>query len=57
VTRKFMHELYTARLSQHASTADAVWIAARRLLKDRRDAGESTHPWYWAGFVGSGAWE
>ena len=53
----FMHELYSERLSKHASTADAVWNSARTLLLARRAAGESTHPWYWAGFVGSGSWE
>jgi CHAT domain-containing protein len=56
VTRRFMHELYAQRLGVHASTADAVWTSARKLLLDRRAAGQSTHPWYWAGFVGSGGW-
>lgn len=55
--RQFMHELYTERLGQHASTADAVWGSARAMLQERRAAGKSTHPWYWAGFVGSGNWE
>ena len=55
--RRFMHELYTERLSLHASTADAVWGSARAMLQERRAAGKSTHPWYWAGFVGSGSWE
>lgn len=57
VTRRFMHELYAQRLGAHASTADAVWTSARKLLLERRAAGQSTHPWYWAGFVGSGGWE
>jgi CHAT domain-containing protein len=57
VTRQFMHELYTERLQHHATTADAVWGSARKLLLARRAAGKSTHPWYWAGFVGSGGWE
>jgi len=57
VTRHFMHELYAERFGQHASTADAMWHSARKLLLERRAAGESTHPWYWAGFVGSGGWE
>ena len=56
-TRRFMHQLYAARLEHHASTADAVWNSSRTLLLARRAAGQSTHPWYWAGFVGSGAWE
>jgi len=56
-TRQFMHELYAQRLGRHATTADAVWDSARTMLLKRRAAGESTHPWYWAGFVGSGRWE
>jgi len=54
--RQFMHELYAERLSRHATTADAVWNSSRKLLLERRAAGKSTHPWYWAGFVGSGGW-
>jgi CHAT domain-containing protein len=57
VTGRFMHELYLERFASHASSADAVWYSARKLLADRRAAGLSTHPWYWAGFVGSGGWE
>ncbi len=57
VTRQFMHELYSQRLGRRATTADAVWNSARTLLVERRTAGKSTHPWYWAGFVGSGGWE
>ena len=57
VARRFMHELYAQRLGLHASTADAVWNASRKLLLDRHAAQKSTHPWYWAGFVGSGGWE
>lgn len=57
VTQQFMHELYAQRLAQHASTADAVWNSARKLLRQRRAGGKSTHPWYWAGFVGSGGWQ
>jgi CHAT domain-containing protein len=54
---QFMHELYAERLSAHATTADAVWDSSRKLLLQRRAAGKTTHPWYWAGFVGSGRWE
>jgi CHAT domain-containing protein len=57
VTRQFMHELYAQRLGRHVTTADAVWNSSRKLLVERRAAGKSTHPWYWAGFVGSGGWE
>jgi CHAT domain-containing protein len=57
VARRFMHRLYAERLGGHATTANAVWSSSRRLLVERRAAGKSTHPWYWAGFVGSGGWE
>jgi CHAT domain-containing protein len=57
MSRHYMHELYAQRFGQHTTTADSVWNASRKLLADRRAAGQSTHPWYWAGFVGSGGWE
>jgi len=57
VTREFMNGLYASRFGQHATTADAVWTAARTLLKAREAAGKSTQPWYWAGFVGAGGWQ
>ena len=53
-TREFMRHLYDERFARHASTADSVWLSAREMLKERRLAGKSTHPWYWAGFVGAG---
>lgn len=57
VTREFMRGLYAERFGRHATTADAVWNSARKMLKERQAAGKSTHPWYWAGFVGAGGWE
>jgi CHAT domain-containing protein len=57
VTREFMRGLYAERFGRRATTADAVWNAARKLLQERRAAGKSTHPWYWAGFVGAGVWQ
>ncbi len=57
MSRHFMHELYAQRFGHGATTADSIWNASQKLLADRRAAGQSTHPWYWAGFVGSGAWQ
>jgi CHAT domain-containing protein len=57
MSRRYMHELYAQRFGRGASTADSIWNASQKLLADRRAAGLSTHPWYWAGFVGSGSWE
>jgi len=57
VTNEFMRGLYTQRFGNHATTADAVWNASRKMLLARRAAGKSIHPWYWAGFVGAGGWQ
>jgi len=54
VTERFMRHLYSQHLEHHAASIDAVWQSNRKLLAERRAAGQSTHPWYWAGFVGSG---
>ena len=56
VTHEFMRDLYAERFGRRATSADAIWLAARKLLKDRQAAGKSTHPWYWGGFVGAGGW-
>jgi CHAT domain-containing protein len=56
VTREFMRKLYAERFERRATTADATWFAARKMLAGRKLAGKSTHPWYWAGFVGAGDW-
>jgi len=56
VTREFMRRLYAERFGRHATTADAVWLAARSLLQQQQTAGKSTHPWHWAGFAGAGDW-
>lgn len=56
-TREFMRALYTERFGKRSTTADAIWNASRTLLKQRQLGGKSTHPWYWAGFVGAGGWE
>lgn len=55
-TRDWMTELYRARFVEGQSTAHAVRSAARSQLNARRDRGESTHPFYWAGFVATGDW-
>ncbi|WP_263351975.1 CHAT domain-containing tetratricopeptide repeat protein [Acidicapsa acidisoli] len=57
MSRRFMHELYAQRFGRAATTADSIWNASQKLLADRRAQGLSTHPWYWAGFVGSGSWQ
>lgn len=54
-TSGYMRTLYGEMLGQHAAVADAVWMAERKMLSERRAKGERTHPWYWAGFVAAGA--
>lgn len=55
-TRDWMLALYRARISRGLSTADAVRSASREVLDQRRRAGKSTHPYYWATFVAAGDW-
>lgn len=55
-TRAFMRRLYDRRFARREPTATALWNSDRAELLARRAAGESTHPWYWAGFVAAGDW-
>jgi CHAT domain-containing protein len=55
-SRRWMTELYAARLEGHLDTAEAVRRASRTVLDERRARGESGHPYYWAGFVAAGDW-
>ena len=54
--RQWMKVLYEGRLLKHLDTAEAVRNASLTVLKARRAHGESTHPFYWAGFVAAGDW-
>ncbi|NNF08226.1 MAG: CHAT domain-containing protein [Candidatus Eisenbacteria bacterium] len=55
-TQEWMQELYRARLNG-ASTAEAIRQSNLTVLKARRASGESDHPFFWAGFVGTGDWD
>ena len=55
-SRQWMRALYANRLTKGMSTVDAVHAASLEQLRQRRDAGLSTHPFYWAGFVAAGDW-
>jgi len=57
IARRFMRSLYAEHFGRRLSSADSMWVATRGLLAERRAAGKNTHPWYWAGFVASGAWQ
>jgi CHAT domain-containing protein/tetratricopeptide (TPR) repeat protein len=54
--RLWMRTLYERRLQKQLNTADAVHQASLSVLRDRRTRGQSTHPFYWAGFVATGDW-
>jgi CHAT domain-containing protein len=56
IAREWMEHAYRARLSNGEPTAGAMRAAEIALLTARRRAGESTHPFYWAGFVAVGDW-
>ena len=51
-----MRALYEGRLQKHLSTAEAVHQASLSALRARRARGQSTNPFYWAGFVAAGDW-
>jgi CHAT domain-containing protein len=53
--REWMKRLYKSRFSG-LSTADAVRQASLSVLRDRRRAGGTTHPFYWGAFVADGDW-
>jgi CHAT domain-containing protein/tetratricopeptide (TPR) repeat protein len=55
-TREWMRALYVNRLKRKLSTADAVHQANLTILRARRAAKQSTHPFFWAGFVAAGDW-
>lgn len=53
---RWMEALYRRRLRQREDTVSSVHGADRDELARRRRAGESTHPFHWAGFVAAGDW-
>jgi hypothetical protein len=55
-SRAWMRELYENRLVHGQSTIDSVHEANIAVLESRRQAGLSTHPFFWAGFIASGDW-
>jgi CHAT domain-containing protein len=56
-TRRWMKALYSNRFAKGMSTIDAVHEANLEVLRHRREAGLSTHPAFWAGFIASGDWQ
>lgn len=54
--RRWMTALYRARFHNGQSTAAALHRADVEMLRQRRAAGQSTHPFYWASFIAVGDW-
>ena len=52
----WMERLYLARLEQGMDTAEAVRWASLGVLRERRERGLSTHPFYWGAFLAAGDW-
>jgi CHAT domain-containing protein len=55
-TRRWMTSVYEHRFARGAPTIEAVRAASLSQLRRRRQAGLSTHPFYWAGFIAAGDW-
>lgn len=56
LTAPWMDALYAAHFARGLDTATACRDASRAILAARRAAGQSTHPFYWAGFLAAGDW-
>jgi len=55
-TADLMQALYRARFAERRNVPDAMAQAMRATIAARRSAHESTHPYYWAAFIGEGGW-
>ena len=55
-TERWMTALYRKRFTSRMGTADSVRSASLEILARRRARGQSTHPFYWAGFIAVGDW-
>jgi CHAT domain-containing protein len=55
-TRRWMKAFYQAGVGSGLETIDAVRQASLTVLRERRERGEDTHPFYWAAFIASGDW-
>jgi CHAT domain-containing protein/tetratricopeptide (TPR) repeat protein len=55
-TRRWMTSVYEHRFARDAGTMEAMRAASLDQLRRRRQAGQSTHPFYWAGFIAAGDW-
>jgi len=56
-TQQWMTTLYQQRFEHGVGTAEAVRHASLQMLRDRRDQGLTTHPFFWAPFIAVGDWQ
>jgi CHAT domain-containing protein len=54
-TLEWMRALYDAHFARGLGAAESLRDACRAVLARRRHAKESTHPFYWGGFVATGS--
>jgi CHAT domain-containing protein len=57
VARNWMVRFYEKRLIEKQEISGAVRSASLEVLIERRAEGESTHPYYWGGWIASGDWQ
>ena len=55
-TTELMRQLYRSRFVDGLPSDRALRAASRTVLRSRRAAGQSTHPFFWASFVAAGDW-
>ena len=56
VARHYMNALYEARFVRGFATDQSVEVASKSILTQLRNQGKGGHPFYWGGFVATGAW-
>jgi CHAT domain-containing protein/tetratricopeptide (TPR) repeat protein len=54
--RRWMHAFYQQGLHRGRDVIGSVREANLSVLRERRERGESTHPFYWAPFIATGDW-
>ena len=55
-TMRYLHRQARKRKDPRRNVPEAMAQAMRETIAARRAAQASTHPYYWAAFVGEGAW-
>ena len=55
-TTELMRQLYRSRFVDGLPSDRALRAASLTVLRSRRAAGQSTHPFFWASFLAAGDW-